>query len=200
MGSSVSHSDTATHKKDRTVKFHEIAIDCFFNVFLSIGGVTIVGSVIHWSLGLLSSWETWQDSRQRIVKRHPWRLLEQHWPPWARVGGRWGSRYQGDVWDVLYTMVYLNLWLIEGKWWPSGFKGKLVLDPDLREAESAVIAAFHSMLGMYALQKRSPETDLGATNCDQRYLTDCYCNHSICFSDKHVAPQLCMWAFQTGDP
>ena len=87
-------------------------------------------SVITW---LPSSWETWRNSRQCTGKRHLWRLLEQHWPPWARVHGRWGSRFPGDVWDVLYTMVY---WIILVYWYTSMF-GRFVWENfaplDLRE-------------------------------------------------------------------
>ena len=93
-------------------------------------------SVITW---LPSSWETWRNSRQCTVKRHLWRLLEQHWPPWARVRGRWGSRFPGDVWDVLYTMVYwikLVYWIILVYWYTSMF-GRFVWENfaplDLRE-------------------------------------------------------------------
>ena len=151
---------------------------------------------------LFSSLETWRNSRQRIVKRHPWRLLEQHWPPWPRVGGRWGSRYQGDVWDVLYTMVYLNLWSIcLGKWWISGFKGKLFLDPDLHEAESAVICHSSLALNVGHVSRNS------CTSCNRTYLTDCFMflpdsviTQIAMFSDEDVEPQLGMWAFQTSDP
>ena len=60
-----------------------------------------------------------------------------------------------DVGEMMNSWIYI--------------RGHGFLDPDLREAESAVICPLHSMLGMYALQKRGPETDLGATNCNRRY-------------------------------
>ena len=124
-------------------------------------------SLITW---VLTSWETWRNSRQRIVKQHPWRLLEQQWPPWLPVGGRWGqisrrcvrcAAYHGippflvDVGEMMNSWIYI--------------RGHGFLDPDLREEEFAVMCPLHSMLGTYALQKSGPETDLGATNCNRRY-------------------------------
>lgn len=75
----------------------------------------------------------------------------------------------------------------------------LFLEPDLREAESAVICPLLSMLGTCALQKSGPEADLGATNCNGRYLTYCLMflpdSASVqiaMFADEDVEPKLCM--------
>ena len=110
--------------------------------------------------------------------------------------------------DYIGILVYLNVWSIcLGKFCTSGFKGKLFLAPDLREAESVVICPCTQccacMRFRTMVQKQLWVQPTAVTG--GRYFTDCFyvsawfCNFVITRIAMFWPKMLhlnCAWAFQ----